>query len=113
MSQVISHAVRGRSTRSAASYAAVAAVQAHRNGSPAVSLALTLAPVLGIVGGLGGPRAAQFLVPAVLLGTFLGATGYLLGQQFGDREDERVVTVTMVALLVGSALLFALRLPLP
>jgi hypothetical protein len=92
---------------------AVAAVQAHRNGSPAVSLALTLAPALGIVVGLDGPRATDFVVPAILLGTFLGATGYLLGQQFNDGASERAVTVTMVALLVGSALLFALRLPLP
>jgi hypothetical protein len=148
MSQALSHAVKGASTRRAASYAAVAAVllvlglaiasldgptgrrlglgvglvltagavavvQAHRNGSAAVSLALTLAPALGIVGGLGGLRAGEFLVPAVLLGTFLGATSYLLGQQFGDSEDERAVTVTIAALLVGSALLFALRLPLP
>lgn len=148
MSQALPHAVRGASTKSAARYAAVAAVllvlglvvasldgstggrlglgvglvlsagavaavQAHRNGSPVVSLALTLAPALGIVGGLGGPRATDFVVPAVLLGTFLGATGYLLGQQFGDTESERAVTVSMAALLVGSALLFAMRLPLP
>ena len=73
-----------------------------------MSLALTLAPAPCIVGGLGGPRAGEFLVPAVLLGTFLGATGYLLGRQFRKAEDERAVTVTMAALLVGSTPLFAL-----